>query len=443
LGGCLTQGVPYKHIAPVPNNSVNDNIDTALGDNEIMPFKSVINEYYARDISRKIRSSYKAQAQKGNFTGPVPPYGYLKDPDDKYHLIPNPETAPVVKRMYAMAVSGIGTARIAKALKNDGILNPSAYCTQVLGVNRPFTYKDDTDWANASITQIIRNKANLGHTISQKSTSMSFKHKTQYRRPEEEQIVVLNTHEPLVSQEDFDLAQKIFGIKNRGNKHGFVNIFVGALKCSNCGSGLSIMFPTSHKTYFSYCCNRYRQYSTYCTSHYIRYDAVYKIVLESIQEKQRFVKAHAEELALYAQKLAGRGADIELKYMRSDLDKLRKRCDELDILIQKLFEQVALEAIPQERFETLSSTYEEEQKTLKAKIATLQVNMADRGGETQSITRFFELVRKHDDVTELTAEILHEFIESVVVYQAEGKRKDRTQKVVINFRFIKDNWFIF
>ena len=128
--------------------------------------------------------------------------------------------------------------------------------------------------------------------------------------------------------------------------------------------------------------------------------------------------------------------------MRSDLEKARKRCTELDILIQKLFEQVAFGTIPQERFAILSATYEDEQKTLKSKISDLQEKVSVRGGDMQSIMRFFDLVRKHDDVSELTVEILHEFIDSVMVYRAEGKRKDRTQKVVINFRFIKDNWFI-
>lgn len=248
-----------------------------------------------------------------------------------------------------------------------------------------------------------------------------------------------------MEQDEFDLAQKIFSIRNRGNKYGFENIFVGILKCSDCGSGLSIQFPSQSngRPFFSYSCNRYRQYSTYCTTHYIRYNDVYRIVLDGFQEKQRFVKAHTEELALYAQKLADRGADIELKQMRSDLERFRKRRDELDVILQKLFEQVTLGTIPQERFETLSSTYESEQKSLKEKISGLQEKVSDRGGDVQNVMRFFELVRKHNEVTELTAEILHEFIDSVVVYQAEDKRKDRTQKVVINFRFIKDNWFIF
>jgi len=425
--------------------ALNDGIDTAFGDNEIMPFKSVINEYYARDISKKIRSAYKVQAQKGNFTGVVPPYGYMKNPENKYQLIPNPDTAPIIKRMFAMAASGMGTGTIATTLKKECIINPGAYCRLVLKINRPHTYTDNTHWNTTTVTSIIRNKVYLGHTVSQKQTSISFKNKSLINRPEEEHVVVLNTHEPLVDQDEFDIAQKVFKIRNRGNKFGFDNIFVGVLKCSDCGSGLAIQYPSESngRPFFSYSCNRYRQHSKYCTTHYIRYDDVYQIVLDGIQEKQRFVQAHSEELAQYAQQLADRGADIELKQMRSELEKASKRCAELDILIQKLFEQVALGAIPQGRFDKLSATYEDEQNTLKSKIADLQEKVSDRGSDLQNIMRFFDLVSKHDDVTELNAEILHKLIDSVVVYQAEGKRKDRTQKVVINFRFIKDNWFIF
>ena len=337
----------------------------------------------------------------------------------------------------------MGTARISKALRDDGIISPNAYSAQVLGINRTKTYKDDNDWAKTTVAQIIRNKVYLGHTVSQKASTISFKNKTRIKYAEEDYITVYNTHEALVEQDEFDIAQKIFKIKNRKNKHDFDNIFVGVLKCSDCGSGLSIQFPSNGngRPFFSYSCNRYRQHSKYCTTHYIRYDDIYRIVLEGIQEKQRFVMEHEKELAAYAQKLADRGADIELKQIRSDLDKSQKRAKELDFLIQKLFEQVALGALTQERFATLSQTYEQEQKLLNIKIADLQAKLTDRGGDVQNIMRFFELVRRHESVTELTPEILHEFLESVVVYQAEGKRLDRTQKVIMNFRFIKDDWF--
>ncbi|MCL2049444.1 MAG: recombinase family protein [Defluviitaleaceae bacterium] len=425
--------------------ALNDGIDIAFGDNEIMPFKSVINEYYARDISKKIRSAYKAQAQKGAYTGPVPPYGYLKNPDNKYHLIPNPDTAPIVKKMFDMAVKVMGTGQIAKAIKNDGVIKPTIYSIKVLGINRRTSYLDDTHWSKTTVSQIIKNRVYLGHTISQKASTISFKNKTRIKCSADDYITVLNTHEPLVEEQDFDLAQKIFKIKKRRNKHDFDNIFVGILKCSDCGAGLSIQFPSNSngRPFFSYSCNRYRQDSKYCTTHYIRYDDVYNIVLDGIREKQKFVNAHVNELALYAQKLSDKGADLNLKQMHSDLEKAKKRSNELDNLIQKLFEQVAVASITQERFATLTATYEDEQNSLKEKIASLQSKISDKGGDVENIMSFFNLVRKHAEVTELTPEILHEFIDSVVVYQAEGKRLDRTQKVIINFRFIQDNWFIF
>lgn len=423
---------------------MNDGIDTAFGDNEIMPFKSVLNEYYARDLSKKVRSAYRSQALKGNYTGASPPFGYLKSPENKHLLIPNPDTAPIVQRMFRMAASGMGTGKIARVLRDEEILTPRSYAEKVLGINRPKTYKDEVDWADTSVRVIISNRVYLGHMVSQKSKPTSFKNRTPIKLPEEEYVVVCNTHEPLVTEDEFDIAQKIFRIKKRWNKHNFENIFSGLLKCSDCGAGLVLHSPVRNGVvHHSYVCNRYRQRSKYCTIHSIRYDEIYRIVLEGIQEKQQFVKAHQNELAVYAQKLASRGADIELKKMRSDLDKSTRRNGELDILIQKLFEQVALGSLSQERFDTLTATYEAEQKALKAKIDSLQKNVSNRCGDEENIMRFFKVVQRHEYVTKLTAAILHEFIENVVVYQAEGQRLSRTQEVVINFRFIRDNWINF
>jgi DNA invertase Pin-like site-specific DNA recombinase len=423
--------------------AVNDQIDTHMGDNEIMPFKSVINEFYARDISKKVKSAFKAQAQRGNYTGTVPPYGYRKNPENKYHLIPNPDTAPVVKRIYDMVASGIGTWKIANALAADGILIPSAYNTQVLGVKRMQYRGMETDWRDQTVAQIIRNQVYLGHMVSQKSTTLSFKNQTKVRLPENEHVYILNTHEPLVDQDTFDIAQKVFSIKKRGNRYDFDNIFVGLLKCSDCGSNLALAFPSNDTKHFSYMCNQYRQKYKQCTTHHIRYNDLYQLVLEGIQDKQQFVKAHEEELALYAQRLADQGADIELKQARFVLDRSQKRHGELDILIQTLFEQVALGTIPQERYKTMSAVYEDEQKAVSVKIAELESQITETRGNTQNIFRFFDLVRKHSEITVLTAEILYALIDSVVVYQAEGIRKGRTQKVVINYRFLGDNWFSF
>jgi hypothetical protein len=345
--------------------------------------------------------------------------------------------------MFAMAAKGIGTSQIARSLKDDGVLNPTAYSEQVLGVMRPYTYKNDTDWAKTTISQILKNKVYLGHIISQKASTLSFKNKKRVSYAEEDYIVVENTHEPIIEQDEWEMAQKIFGRRKRGNKWDFDNIFVGVLKCSDCGAGLSIQFPNipNRHPHFSYSCNRYRQYSNYCTTHYIQYENIYKIVLDGIQEKQNFVKQHENELAHYAQELASKDTNKKLKQQYADLDRYEKRVIELDILLQKLFEQLALGAIPQERFDALSPTYEIEQKSLKEKVELLKNELSKSDNVIHDIMRFFDLVINHENVTELTAEVLHKFIDHVVVYQAEGVGKSKTQKVVIKFRFIEDNWF--
>jgi DNA invertase Pin-like site-specific DNA recombinase/transcription elongation factor Elf1 len=431
----------YTEIFFVENHvrfiCVIDGIDTAIRESEIMPFMSIINEYFAKDLSKKVRSAYRSQALKGNYTGQTPPFGYMKSPENKHLLIHNPETAPYVQKMFRMAAEGKGAAHIARIMRKEGILTPRSYAQKKWGITKPKTYKDETDWADTSVRVILTNKVYLGHMISQKSRPTSFKNRKPVKLPEEDYIVVLNTHEPLVTKEEFDIAQASIRKKQRRNKHDFVNIFSGLLKCSDCGAGLVLHTPVRkgvvHK---SYICNRYRQRSKYCTSHYIKYEDVYKLVLESIQEKQRFVKEHRNELADYARKLAGNDANSELKRVRGRLENAKTRRDELDVLIQKLFEQVAMGSLSQERFDSLCVTYENEQKELKEKIAALEISVSTQNDEDENTSRFVELIKRHGEVTELTIPVLHEFIGSVIVHQAEGgKIHNRKQKVIINFRF--------
>jgi len=434
----------YTEIFFVDNHvrfvAVNDGIDTAFGDNDIMPFRSVINEFYAKDLSKKVRSAYRSQAFKGNYTGQTPPLGYMKSPENRHLLVPNPETAPLVQRMYRMAAEGMGTAKIARILREDGVLTPRSYAQKTWGITKPKTYKDETDWADSSVRVILTNKVYLGHMVSQKSKPTSFKNRKPIKLPEDEYVIVQNTHEPLVTDEEFDIVQHAVRKKQRWNKHDFVNIFSGLIKCSCCGAGMVLQSPIRKGVvHNSYVCNRYRQSPKYCTTHYIKYDDVYKLVLESIQEKQRFVVAHHDELADYAKKLAGQGADSESKRMCDDLDNAAKRKAELDTLIQKLFEQVALGSMSQERFNTLTAAYENEQKSLKEKIDALEKIVSTRQSNENNIMQFFELLERYENVTTLTVPILRALIDSIVVHQAEGgKILNRTQKVVINFRFIQE-----
>jgi len=323
-------------------------------------------------------------------------------------------------------------------------LVPNAYDKKKSNFGFKTLYTIDTDWSPTSIRGIIKNEVYLGHMVSQKQSTKSYKSKKLIRLPEEDRIRVENTHAALVDQETFDLANKCFRAKRMPNKLGFVNIFVGIIKCADCGSGLAYIYPTKSKPSWGYQCNRYRHYARrYCTNHYIKYDNVYSIVLSEIQEKVRFVKEHENELAVYAQKLATQSSDNDLRQARIELDKNQKRCRELDLLIQKLFEQNANGVLSNDRFVTLSGTYETEQKILKTKINDLQNRLLEQENSVQGIMRFFNLVRRYTEVTELNTEIVNDLIDTIVVHAPENKQKklNRRQKVEVNFRFIKENWF--
>jgi hypothetical protein len=211
--------------------AVSDAIDTFKGDNEIMPFKSVVNEYYARDISRKVRSGYRTRALNGEFNGPHAPYGYRKNPENKYQLIEDENTADNVRRIFQMAADGLSPFKIASQLSREQILTPRAYTASQCGkYQNCFHPKWPTDWNNNTIATILRNREYLGHLVCNRSTTKSFKNRKIVQLPEEQWIEVQNTHEPIVKQYIFDLAQKVIKVKKRENTAGHDNIFAGLLK---------------------------------------------------------------------------------------------------------------------------------------------------------------------------------------------------------------------
>lgn len=419
--------------------AVSDAIDTFNGDNEIMPFKSVVNEYYARDISRKVRSAYHTKALNGEFTAAYAPYGYKKDPENKHQLIVDGNVAGIVQRIFQMAADGLSPYKIASQLSREQILTPRAYTAEEYGKYKDcFHPKYPTDWNNGTIMTILQNREYLGHLVCNKSTTKSFKNRKLVRNPEEQWIETPNTHEPIVEEYVFVMAQKVVRVKKRDNTAGHDNIFSGLLKCSDCGGGLCYIKPKTEGHQGSYNCNLYRKKSTkYCTAHYITHKALYQLVLNDILRNAAIAKQYEGELTEYAQKVASGNANDKYKRVQKELDKYKQRSSELDIIIKKLFEQNALGVISDERFLSMSADYEREQKELSSKIAELKAQIDKRDAEGSNTTKFLNAVRKYSGITELTASILNDLIDSIVIYNAEGKsRKNRVQRVEINYKFI-------
>jgi DNA invertase Pin-like site-specific DNA recombinase/ribosomal protein S15P/S13E len=436
--------VAYYTEIYFPDNDVRfiavaDGIDTFKGENEMMAFKSVVNEYYAREVSRKVRDGYRTKALDGEFTAAFAPYGYLKDPADKHHLIVDEETAVIVKRIFQMAADGFTPFKISSILTKEQILTPRAYLAAKFGkYKKSFHPKYPTDWSNTTVMTILQNREYLGHLVCHKSTTKSFKNRKLVRLSEDDWIIKPNTHEPIVDEYLFEMAQKVVRVRKRENTVGHENIFAGLLKCSDCGGSLSFIKPKTDGHQGSYNCNLYRKKTTkYCTAHYITHKALYQIVLDDIRRNAQIAKQHEDELTEYAKTMLDGRESGKFKRVQKELEKCRKRDDELNTIIKKLFEQNALGVISDERFVAMAEGYEVEQKGLTVRIAELQKQLDERKNDGNNTTKFLETVRKYSEVTELDSHMLNDLIESIVIYNAEGRsRKNRVQKVEINYKFV-------
>ncbi|MEF2738941.1 MAG: recombinase family protein, partial [Clostridia bacterium] len=423
-----------------PNNDIlfialNDDVDTRFDENEMMPFKSIMNEYYARDTSKKIRSVKKTTALSGGFCGSFAPYGYVVDPENKRKLLVDSDTAPIVKRIFELSKQGNSVHQIARTLCEDGVLIPRAYRAMKNGTLETSTgFKFPTDWVAKNVKMILENQVYLGHMVSHKTQTKSFKNKKPVAVPKEEWIIVRNTHEAIIDEETFELVQKFISVKKQPNKTGRPNIFVGLVKCPDCGRNMAFSNPNGREPRFR--CRTYVRNSNLCTTHAISYEALQQIVMSDIQKHIKNMEALGDQFIQEMHELSEKGGSKKIKQFEKDLEVAEKRIAEIDSVIMKLFEQNALGKISDERFEKMSSAYESEQKELAQKRDELRTKIRAEEKKTQSTNQFLETIRKYETVTELNRSMLVELIDSIYVYQAEGTGKDRKQRVKINYRFL-------
>ena len=416
--------------------AVSDAIDTFRDDNEIMPFKSVVNEYYARDISRKVRAGYRNSALNGKFSGSFAPYGYRKDPDDPHRLLVDGNTASVAKRIYGMAADGMTPSRIARQLSDEGIPTPRRYtASQSKKAYHIPLYKE---WSATTVLSILHHPVYLGHMVCGRETKKSFKSKKIMQVPEDQWIVTPNTHEPLVGQELFDTVQKLVNVKKRENLNSHANMFTGLLKCADCGGGLGFYRKQHQVSAFS--CNRYRRdtKARYCTAHHISYDALYNTVLKDIRRHAQIAKRHEGDLTEYAQRIADSQADDTQRLNQAEIDAARARHGELDRIIGKMLEQNALSVITDERFRILAAGYENEQYALSERITELQSQIDQRDAGSRNTMKFLNATRRYWDITDLNAAILNDLVDSIVIYEPAVRysKVNRIQRVDIHYKFI-------
>ena len=419
--------------------AVNDNVDSDAGDNEFAPFRNILNEWYARDCSRKIRSAYRTRAINGEFTGSVAPYGYQKDPANKHHLIPD-EHAPVVRRMFRMALEGKTCHVIARALEREGVLTPRACLLVRDGMF--FTEerkRNPCRWTIETVGAILSNPVYLGHMVSQKSGTRSYKDKRYVSRPAGEWIIVENTHEALVERATFDTVQERLKTKKPGRAHNSVNIYRGLLRCGECGRSMSFSAVrlADGSTTGRFSCAQYRRYGGgECSRHNVSLSDLNAIVLEDIRRNASLAAADRERYVDYLVSLSSREWDGERAAWEKEAERCRQRLDELDAIIRKLYEDSVFGRVSEERYATLSASYEEESKDLKDRYMELQNRIASSSRQSKSSGEFAELVARYTDITELSEELLNTLVEKIAVHEREVIDGETFMRVDIYYRFI-------
>jgi DNA invertase Pin-like site-specific DNA recombinase len=409
--------------------AINDNVDTANPNSsgtDMAAFYNIFNEFHVKDTSKKIRATWRIKAQRGERVASRPAYGYMKNPDNPKQIIPNPETAPVVKRIFQMCAEGMGPSYIARTLENDKIYTPTMYefkrtGTRLTGLNEELPYS----WSAQTITDMFENVIYLGHTLNLKTENISYKDHRKRIRPKDQQVMIENTHEAIVSQETWDIVHKLRDGKRRRTKSGYKSIFAGILFCADCKSKLYFVSGDSIKTeQFHFICGKYRKKGKdNCSIHSINEKVLYEIVLEEIRRVTEFARERTDEFAEYINKNSETQLKKELKDKQKLLDKHKKRLTEVSTIFRKLYEDNALGRITDEQFQMLSQGYVEEKKQLETDISELETIVAEMKTKSGSSKTFIELAKRFTDIQELTPEILYTFISKIEIHE---KVKDET-----------------
>ena len=420
--------------------AINDGVDSARGDDDFTPFRNIMNEYYARDTSRKIRSTFQSKGKSGkHLTGTVI-YGYLWNEARDQWLV-DPEAADVVKRIFAMTIEGYGPYQIASKLKEEKILIPSAYLAQHgEGVNKNKTFKDVYGWGSSTICNILEKREYLGHTINFK-TRKHFKDKKSHYVPEDEWTIFENTHEPIIDQQTFDLVQKIRGnVRRYPDGWGEAAPLTGLLYCADCGGKMYVHRTNNGKRISQYTCSQYSKVPVgkLCTTqHRINEDVVLSLVSEMLKAIAEYAKHDRAEFVRVVQEAQSSQQTAEVKKQRIRLATAKQRVSELEVLLCKIYEDNILGKLSDSRYATLDAQYEKEQSELTAEISTLEKAVKSYEKHEKDADRFIALIDKYENFDKLTIAMLNEFIEKILVHERDRKGSiQTTQEVEIYFNFV-------
>ncbi len=421
--------------------AVNDCVDSDDGENELAPFRNVMNEMYARDISRKIRSSHRL---RGNAGEPLsqPPYGYLKSPENKKKWIIDPEAAQVVKDIFRMCLEGKGNETIARILQERKVLIPMAYWKEKgLGRGGKKTQTDPYKWCKSSIAKMLANQEYCGDVINFKTYSKSFKKKARLANPEENWVIFKGVHEPIIDRESFKTVQKLIKkTKRRAPKseNAEKNMFCDLLYCADCGSKLWSHVNTKNKSIQYFSCSNYKidTRGTCETRHYIRADAIQQVVMLELKRMAQYLRNDEEAFAQLLAEKTNKDIQLESKSLETELQRCTLRNEKVAELYEKLYEDNVSGKVTDEWFMQLSHKYEVERMDLKSKISEIKEKIQNLSTMEQNKEHFIKAIRRFMDMQKLTAPLLRELIDEISVYETQCVGKNRSQRIMIHYKFI-------
>lgn len=416
--------------------AINDGVDSANGTSDYAGIRNYFNDLFARDTSRKIRAVQRAKGERGERVGTTIPYGYMKNPDDPKQLLPDPETAPIVKRIFEMYANGTGIRKICTKLREEQILSPSVYSLRKTGrKTRGLNPDKPYHWEHGSVRFMLSNRIYCGDTVNFQTYSKSNKLKKRIKNDDENMLIFENTHEALVDRKTFDLVQKHFEGRKRPDKHGEMDKYAGYLYCGDCGKRLYLhRNKTEEKTCFM--CSGYQNGKTDCTCHYIRVQILEHIVLENLKTVTAFARENPDEFYAMAAKNGEAEAKKFMRESEREKEQISARVTQLDSIIRCLYEDRVTGRITPERYDFLAGGYEQEQSQLKSKLSELESQIDSVNLREECIRKFMEKAKEYIEMPALTPELLRTFIRRIEVYE-KPEKYSRTcgNTIVIHYTF--------
>lgn len=420
--------------------AINDGVDSAQGDSELSSLKNLFNEWMVKDTSKKIKAVFRSKGLSGKPLASQPPYGYVKGEDGTFVI--DPETAPVVKQIFGLCLAGNGPTKIARMLTEQNIPTPGTMEYRRTGSTRRYYPDYPCKWSTNTVCHILERREYLGHTVNFKTEKVSYKVKVSIPNPEDKVMVFENTHKPIIDQETWERVQALRKQRKRPNRYDEMGLLSGIVFCADCGSVMyQQRYETEKRHQDCYICGSYKKRTADCTAHFIRTDLLTAGVTANLRQITSYAAKHEAKFIKLLMSQSEDGGKRRDTARRKEMEAAQKRITELSGIFKRLYEDSVSGRISDERFMELSADYEQEQATLKARLAELEAEQGRAREATANVEKFMGIVHKYTNFEELTPTLLREFVEKIVVHESvalDGKRrgKQRRQEIEIYYSFV-------